>query len=259
MEEYYQIIHFLDNHSLDRIYPVEDYFYETDDEGNRSKITFAGDSFLFITNRHDYNGLDYIEVLIESNTNCNVNELSLNLSEYIEGYSPVAVFTPDDEFQLDTGVPTRVVFTVRRSMNMSEASREYTNIRSIELITPDNTDFIIYDICFRNANASFSLEQMDKFYEDGKYYVLSQLHMKDVPDDLINYIYTAAAGYAWNSKWEFDARIMNDEQKNALSYGKWLFAHVDKAIDEYKKANGILDDDKDYVKDDIVTHIPLKY
>lgn len=70
--------------------------------------------------------------------------------------------------------------------------------------------------------------------------------------------YKATAGYTWNSTWEFDARIMQDEQKNALSYGKWLLAQVDKAIEDYKDAMGIADTDEMFVKHEIVTHIPLR-
>ena len=52
---------------------------------------------------------------------------------------------------------------------------------------------------------------------------------------------------------------MNDEQKNAKSYGKWLFAVVDDAIDLYKKANGIADDDEMLLLDDLVTFKWLRW
>lgn len=78
--------------------------------------------------------------------------------------------------------------------------------------------------------------------------------MAEVPPELEDHVYTASAGYGWMSVWEYEARVMNDEQKNAKSYGKWLFAVVDDAIDLYKKANGIADDELLFVVPDLVTH-----
>ena len=103
------------------------------------------------------------------------------------------------------------------------------------------------------------LEELDAFHENGKYYITSRLHMKDVPDELQDHVYTATAGYSWMSVWEFDARIMNDDQKNAMSYGKWLFATVDSAIEAYKVANGISDDDELFVEDKLVHSVPLRW
>ena len=155
--------------------------------------------------------------------------------------------------------PVKIVFKIRKSQTMSEASRNLTNIKSIELVTPNNSDFKIHEICFRDNNAPFTLEQLDAFYEDGKYYVLSRLHMEEVPVELEDHIYTASAGYGWMSVWEYEARVMNDEQKNAKSYGKWLFAVVDDAIDLYKKSHGIADDEDLFVMNELITHRFLRW
>ena len=65
--EYYKILHFLKVESVDRIYPVEEYFYAIDEEtGEEYPIIYEGDSFLFETNRQQFSGLDYVEVLLES-------------------------------------------------------------------------------------------------------------------------------------------------------------------------------------------------
>jgi hypothetical protein len=61
------------------------------------------------------------------------------------------------------------------------------------------------------------------------------------------------------SVWEYEARVMNDEQKNAKSYGKWLFAVVDDAIDSYKKAHGIADDEIIFIDTDLVTHRKVRW
>lgn len=258
--EYYKILHFLKVESVDRIYPVEDYFFEVDEEtGEETPIIYESDSFLFDTNRQQYSGLDYIEVLLESSVGgYDGEDLTFNLSEYVNGYDPVAVIVGDKK-EIPVGIPTKITFTIRKSQTMSETSRNYTNIRTVELVTPNNTDFKIHDICFRDNNAQYSLEQLNAFYEDGKYYVLSRLHMTEVPPELEDHVYTATAGYAWMSSWEYDSRVMNDEQKNAKSYGKWLFAVVDDAIDAYKKANGIADDEVLFVKHEIVTSRPFRW
>ena len=258
MEQYYKILNYLNDSNLDRIYPV-DIFYQLDDDGNRVVTEYAGDSFLFQTNKESFNGVDYIEVLLESSQSYNVKDLSLQFSEYAEGYSPVATFSSDDDIELPIDTPIRVIFKVRKSLIMSEASRNYTNIKSVELITPNNADFKVYDICFRDNNAKYTLEQLNHFYEVGINHIISRLHLDEVPPALDIQKYKAAAGYLWNSDWEFDARIMQDEQKNALSYGKWLLAQVDNAVDDYKKTHGIPDDEELFVKSDIVTHIPLRF
>lgn len=253
-KEYYKILHFLKVETMDRFYPVEEYFYEIDEEtGEEVPIIYEGDSFLFKTNRETFSGFDFVEVLLESSVAHNTSDLKLNLSPYVQGYSPIEVLDAEDEGVLTVDAPTRIVFKIRKSQTMSEASRNLTHIKSIELVTPNNSDFKIHEICFRDINAMFSLEQLDSFYEDGKYYVLSRLHMDDVPVELADHVYTASAGYAWMSVWEYEARVMNDEQKNAKSYGKWLFAVVDDAIDLYKKANGIADDEEMFVIPELTT------
>ena len=258
-KEYYKILHFLKVESVDRIYPVEEYFYEIDAEtGEEVPVIYQGDSFLFKTNRQQFSGLDYVEVLLESSVQTDAENLSLNISEYEQGYDPTLVLTGDKK-TIPVDTPTRVVFTIRKSQTMSETSRNLTNIKSIEIVTPNNSDFKIHEVCFRDNNAPFTLEQLDAFYENGKYYVLSRLHMDSVPQELADHVYTATAGYAWMSVWEYEARVMNDDTKNAMSYGKWLFAVVDKAIEDYKFANGIADEEELFVQDKLVTSRPLRW
>lgn len=258
-KEYYKILHFLKVESVDRIYPVEEYFYAIDEvTGDEYPIIYEGDSFLFETNRQQFSGLDYVEVLLESSEDFSVDDLKLNISEYKEGYDPVVILDAEPhEIVLDT--PIKIVFKIRKSQTMSETSRNLTNIKSIELVTPNNSAFKIHEICFRDNNAPFTLEQLDAFYQDGKYYVLSRLHMSEVPPELEDHVYTASAGYGWMSVWEYEARVMKDTQKNAKNYGQWLFATVDEAIDLYKKANGIADDEEMFVMDDLITYRRLRW
>ena len=260
-KEYYKILHFLKVESVDRIYPVEEYFYRVDeDTGEEVPIIYEGDSFLFETNRQQFSGLDYVEVLIEAKTDgYTSDDLKLNISEYVQGYDPRLILDAKESKELKVGVPTQVIFEIRKSQTMSETSRNLTNIKSIELDTPSNTDFRIHEICFWDNNAPFTLEQLDAFYENGKYYVLSRLHMEDVPPELEDHVYTATAGYCWMSVWEYEARVMNDEQKNAKSYGKWLFAVVDDAIDSYKVAHGISDDDEKFIMPELITHRHVRW
>lgn len=259
-KEYYKILHFLEVETMDRFYPVEEYFYEENEEtGEEEPVVYESDSFLFQTNRETFTGFDYVEVLLESSVAHPLEDIHLNLSEYLQGYDPVVILDAEGEGSLTVDTPTKIVFKIRKSQTMSEASRNLTNIRSIELITPSNTDFKIYDICFRDDNAMFTLEQLDEFYENGKYYILSRLHMDDVPSELMDHIYTASAGYAWMSVWEYEARVMKDTQKNAENYGQWLFAQVDDAIELYKKANGIADDEEMFVMYELTTSRKIRW
>lgn len=259
-KEYYKILHFLKVESVDRIYPVEEYFYHINEEtGEEEPVIYEGDSFLFETNRQQFSGLDYVEVLLESSVDFSTDDLKLNISEYKEGYDPVIILDAEPHENITTNTPLRIVFKIRKSQTMSEASRNLTNIKSIELITPNNSNFKIHEICFRDNNAPFTLEQLDAFYEDGKYYVLSRLHMSEVPPELEDHVYTASAGYGWMSVWEYESRVMKDTQKNAKNYGQWLFAQVDEAIDLYKKANGIADDEELFIMDDLITYKWLRW
>jgi len=258
-KEYYKILHFLKVESVDRIYPAEEYFYSIDEEtGEEVPVIYEGDSFLFETNRQQFSGIDYVEVLLEASNDYSSTDLSFNISEYVQGYDPKVVLEAEPK-NIPANVPTQVIFKIRKSQTMSETSRNLTNIKSIELVTPNNTDFKIHEICFRDNNAPFTLEQLDSFYEDGKYYVLSRLHMSEVPEELADHVYTATAGYGWMATWEYEARVMNDDTKNAMSYGKWLFYTVNEAIDSYKVANGIADDEEMFVMDKLVTHTRLRW
>ena len=259
-KEYYKILHFLQVETMDRFYPVEEYFLEEDEEtGEITPVVFEGDSFLFKTNREYFKGFDYAEVLLESSVDYDFKDLKLNLSEYVQGYDPVVVLDAENTGSLTVDNPTKVVFRIKKSQTMSEASRNLTNIKSIEIVTPNNLDFKIHEVCFRDDNATFSLEQLDSFYEDGKYYVLSRLHMSEVPPELEDHVFTASAGYGWMSVWEYEARVMKDTQKNAKNYGQWLFATVDEAIELYKKANGIADDEEMFVREDLVTYRKVRW
>ena len=258
-KEYYKILHFLKVESVDRIYPVEEYFYTINEQtGEEEPVIYEGDSFLFKTNRQQFSGLDYVEVLLESSVQCDAEDIKLNISEYEQGYDPTIILTGEKK-TIQPDVPTQVIFKIRKSQTMSETSRNLTNIKSIELVTDDNSNFKIHEICFRDNNAPFTLEQLDAFYENGKYYVLSRLHMEEVPPELSDHVYTATAGYGWMAVWEYEARVMNDDTKNAMSYGKWLFATVDKAIEDYKFANGIADEEELFVHNELVTFRPLRW
>jgi hypothetical protein len=259
-KEYYKILHFLKTESVDRIYPVEEYFYAINPEtGEEEPVIFEGDSFLFETNHQQFSGLDYVEILLQCSSVFDVKDIKLNISEYKEGYDPVMVLDAEAHDNITANTPIKLVFKIRKSQTMSEASRNLTNIKSIELITPDNSLFKIHEICFRDNNAPITLEELDEFYEDGKYYVLSRLHMTDVPPELEDHVYTASAGYCWLATWEYEARVMTDENKNAKSYGRFLFATVDEAIDLYKKANGIADDDVKFIMPELVTHRRVRW
>ena len=259
MNEYYRIIHFLKDSTVDRLYPCEDYFYEIDSEGNEIPTTYTGNSFLFETNRQTFVGIDYVEILLETSTPYSTGDITFNISEYMNCYDPEMVLFPDEAITLEENTPKRVIFTIRKTKTMSEASRDLTNVRSVELITPNNEATTIHEITFRCFNPKYTLEELDAFHENGKYYITSRLHMTEVPEELIDHVYTATAGYSWMSVWEFEARVMNDDQKNAMSYGKWLFATVDSAIDAYKIANGISDDDEKFVEPSLVHATYLKW
>lgn len=256
MEEYYKVLHFLEFDGVDRIYPCEDYFIDV--EGN--PVPYSGD-LLWETNRETFSGIDYVSVLLESDTSFSTSELQFELSEYLKGYSPVLVLDAEDSVTIQPNTPTKVVFKLKQSLQMVDESRNLTGIRSCQLKAPSNVNLTIYEIAFRNDNVLYTLEQLERFIENGKYYIASRLYIEEeeLPIELRDHIYTAAAGYAWLSVWEFEARIMNDEQKNAKSYGKWLFAEVDDAIANYKDANNIPDADEMFVMDELVDYTWQKW
>lgn len=259
MDEYYRIIHFLKDSTVDRLYPCEDYFYTEDEQGNLVPSTYTGDSFLFETNRQTFVGIDYVEILLETSEPYSTKNMEFRISEYVKGYDPEMVLKADEEVTIEPNSPKRVIFTIRKTKTMSEASRDLTAVRSVELITPNDSATTIHEITFRCFNPKFTLEELDAFYKNGVYYITSRLHMDTVPEELTDHIYTATAGYSWMSVWEFEARVMNDDQKNAKSYGKWLFAIVDEAIESYKVAHGISDDDELFVMEKLVSSTKMEW
>lgn len=256
MEEYYKVLHFLEYDGIDRIYPCEKYFL--DEDGNYTSYT---GSLLWETNRETFSGINYVSVLLESDKSFSTSELQFELSEYLQGYSPLLILNPDKEEVIEPNTPTKVVFKLIKSLKMVDESRNLTGVRSCQLKAPDDLNLIIHEIAFRNDNAQYTLEELERFIENGKYYIASRLHIEeeDLPFELKDHVYTAAAGYAWLSVWEFEARVMNDEQKNAKSYGKWLFAEVDSAIDNYKEMMGIADDDELFVMDELVGYTVFRW
>ena len=259
MNEYYRIMHFLKDATVDRLYPCEDYFYEENEEGKLSQIAYTGDSFLFDTNRQTFVGIDYVEVLLETSEPYSTKDVTFSISEYMNCYDPEMVLVCDNDLTLEANTPKRLIFTIRKTTTMAEASRDLTAVRSVRLDTPYDSATTVHEISFRCFNPKYTLEELDAFHENGQYYITSRLHMTEVPDELIDHVYTATAGYAWMSVWEFSARVMNDDQKNAMSYGKWLFATVDNAIEAYKVANGIADDEELFVMHELVHSTLLRW
>ena len=137
-KEYYKILHFLEVETMDRIYPVEEYFYSIDEEtGEEVPIVYENDSFLFETNRETFSGFDYVEILLESSVAYSISDIHLNLSQYRQGYDPIVVLDADGDGELPVGVPKKLVFPIKKSQTMSESSRNLTNIHSIEIDTPN--------------------------------------------------------------------------------------------------------------------------
>ena len=116
-KEYYKILHFLEVETMDRFYPVEDYFYEEDeDTGERTPVTYQGDSFLFETNRQYFKGFDYAEILLESSTAYQFKDIKLNLSEYLQGYDPVVILDAENDGSLVPDTPTKLVGILTKSV-----------------------------------------------------------------------------------------------------------------------------------------------
>ena len=64
--EYFKILHFLEVETMDRYYPVEEYFCEQDEEtGEEIPVIYEGDSILFETNRETFSGFAYVELILE--------------------------------------------------------------------------------------------------------------------------------------------------------------------------------------------------
>lgn len=261
MEEYYKVLHFLKYDDVDRLYPCEEYFIDYDTDGNEINVPYNDDNLIFQPNKDTFSGVDYIEVLLESSEKFNYGELKFSFSEFVKGYAPVMELDCVNEGAVQPNTVVKAVFHINPIDNsMSIPSRNLTGVRSLVLTTPNDSLFTIHDIIFRKDNATYTLELLDRFIENGKYYITSRLHTdyKTLPEELEDHVYTAAAGYAWSSVWEYEARIMNDEQKNAKSYGKWLFAEVDDAIANWKETMQI-DEDVVYVQDTLTSSLPLRW
>lgn len=70
---------------------------------------------LWETNRETFSGIDYVTVLLESDKSFSTSTLRFELSEYLQGYSPVLVLNVEDPVTIPENTPTKVVFKLKKS------------------------------------------------------------------------------------------------------------------------------------------------
>lgn len=266
MEEYYKVTKYLDYAKIDRHSPCQDYFVEwtvDEDTGEviETKKQFVGNDLLFKTNRESYKGISSVEILIEADTPFSSTDLSFEFSEYDEGYVPVLTLKAKDDVNIPADTISKVIFNLDDSRRMVETSHFLTAIQTVRIAHElPLVTFTVLDIIFKTQEKLYTLEEIEDEIIEGEKYVISKLQLKQitkVPESIDYLTYKSAAAWTWLGLWEFEGRKMNDEQKNAKSYGVRLLAEVDEAIERYKEAND-LNNDED-VKSDIATNTVLEW
>ena len=266
MEEFYKVLKYLDYAKVDRHLPCQDYFYEwiVDEETGEvteNKKEFIGNDLLFETNRESYKGINSVEILIKADTPFISTDLTFEFSEYIEGYVPVLTLPATKEINVPSDEITKIVFELEEIRTMREPSYFLTALQTVRINhnLPD-VEFTVMDIVFKTAEKLYSLEDIADEILEGEKYVISKLQLKNiikVPESIDYLTYKSAAAWTWLGLWEFEGRKMNDEQKNAKSYGVRLLTEVDEAIERYKDANDL--NKEDDVKQEIATNTILEW
>ena len=62
-------------------------------------------------------------MLLQSSSVFDVKDIKLNISEYKEGYDPVMILDAEPHDGIEVDKPVKLVFKIRKSQTMSEASR----------------------------------------------------------------------------------------------------------------------------------------
>jgi hypothetical protein len=142
---------------------------------------------------------------------------------------------------LDADKDTVLVFEIDNNRHAYDVTKELTGIKSITLDWGTTANIKIMDIVFRTLDYTYTLTNIRQSLTDGENYVLRKLNdlnnelkqIKEIPNELQDYVYMAAGAYAWLTKWEYESKPMKEPQSESNNYADRLLNQVKLALEEY--------------------------
>lgn len=258
MDKYYNIMTYLKESHLDRVYP-----YDFADEG----LCFTGNVNLN-TQYDDYRNIDRIELHLILDTIPDT-DIGLSFNVFKDGVGELTTLTPKKDTDYHTGYNI-IHIRVNRNNLDNEVAKILHNVGSITFKSNGATG-TIREIIFYHDSAEYTLEELDKFYNIGKEYVLS-LYNQNVPakDEITvlpskyEFLVSMAAGaFAWLSIMEMESAPMKKQELSSNNYADRLLNTVKEVLFKYlaaeEKGSGSSDKELEKLNLDLFQSFQLEY
>ena len=229
MEDCYRVMHYLPYSKLDRQMPIE-----------LQNDVLVEDKETFSTIHKDFEGVDFIQIFVNSPTTVDLSDCKLSFSPMGYGNLSVLELTPTVT-TLEADTDTVLIFEMDNNRHAYDVTKELTGIASITLDWGTTATINVMDIVFRTLDYTYTLTNIMKSITDGENYVLRKLndlnnesrHIPEIPDVLQDYVYMAAGAFAWLTKWEYESKPMKEPQSESNNYADRLLNQVKSALEEY--------------------------
>lgn len=258
MDKYYNIMMYLKESHLDRVYP-----YDFVDEG----LSFTGNVNLN-TQYDDYRDIDRIELHLILDT-IPEEDIGLSFNVFKDGVGELTTLTPKKDTDYHTGYNI-INIRVNRNNLDNEVAKILHNVGSITFKSNGATG-TIREIIFYHDSAEYTLEELDKFYNIGKEYVLS-LYNQNVPakDEITvlpskyEFLVSMATGaFAWLSIMEMESAPMKKQELSSNNYADRLLNTVKEVLFKYlaaeEKGSGSSDKELEKLNLDLFQSFQLEY
>lgn len=243
MDEYYKVLHYLPRFKVDRQYPT-----------TTPPPVYTGTApFFTATNHRDYTLIDHVEMKITTGGIVDPSLVTLGFCESANDTLPILTLPAVETEKTAPGRTGFLTFMVNNK-NLSQNSRKLSNIARLSIDPGQSVvDFQVKEVVFKTTGFVCTLEDLERCIKDGEDYILRELgNPLEMPVELVQYKYHAAAAYAWLIKWEHEARVMDTGQKESKNYADRLFGLVDKVIAQYQASTEPEPEEGDEINDSLI-------
>jgi len=222
MSDFYKVLKWIPRSKVDRQEPC-----------NVKDASYFDDYVVIPTVYEEFNGIDEVQVFINFNqVHVPVEDILLDFSPLVSGNVSL-LQAKCDNTEMDYYNETVLVFKLDNNVRFTDKTRQITGVKSLKLTLPDDVD--ITRILFKCYDYTYTLSDIENFLITGENHVFRKIgrYTKEIPKQLIEYVYMAAGAYAWLSRWEYETKPMKENKAEADNYATRLLNQVDSAIMEY--------------------------
>ena len=222
------------------------------------------DNQVFPTIHKDFEGVDFIQIYVNSPNPVDLTDCKLRFSPMDHGDLSVLDLSPSID-SLEANTDTVLTFEMDNNRHAYDVTKELTGIQSIKLDWGITATVKVMDIIFRTLDYTYTLTNIQRSLVDGENYVLRKLNdlsnetkqIKEIPETLQDYVYMAAGAYAWLTKWEYESKPMKEPQSESNNYADRLLNQVKLALEEY--LDNIENAREDYVNLQIISNTSMEW